>query len=486
MAQYLFRVEAVNLATTIYDTSDISTIRGGGFYLLNRVHQLAARSGYQLITEGASTAVFKVDTNNPEKEKQGLLDSLYNGVSSIKEMMFLVEYIEYGNNFQEALAKLMGKLRLAQMRSPCIRVFEDTLKPNGTMRFDEFNRVLPAHVHDNSKDKDISNFTYQRREQGKTLRQKIYAEMLKNSSISFAGYDFTDSLEELSSDPDQGNLSGKIAYIYVDGNKFGALQKEFSEEDFQDYDQKLQGFKRDFLSSILGLPANDPSFLAGGKVRLETLLWGGDELKLIVPAWLGWKVASLFFSLANDPKMVMSRKDLTYAMGLVFAHHNNPIRNITRIAEELVHAVKGGISDPYKRDSGDRMGCLVLESLETLPASYETFCRDYYKTGPDKVTFSPGDMKAMQEFAALLKEGFPRSRVFKIAAAWARGNDTSYAELLDDGLDAYEGNTTQKNNLINAIQNVTQTDFINGKTQKTRAPGGYRWLQMAELFDYLT
>jgi hypothetical protein len=33
MHKFLFRAEAVNLMPTVYDTSDISTIRGGGFYL---------------------------------------------------------------------------------------------------------------------------------------------------------------------------------------------------------------------------------------------------------------------------------------------------------------------------------------------------------------------------------------------------------------------------------------------------------------------
>ena len=502
MGNYLFRAEAVNLTPTVYDTSDISAIRGSGFYLLNRIHRLAENDNFReyLITEGASAAVFKINTDDPVSVRNNILEFLYgelDGEQPFKEMMFLVEYLKFDkkDNFREAMAGLMGKLRLSQMQSPTVRIFQNTLKPGKGMTFDGLNRVLPAHTYDNIKEVNISDFTHKRKNQGKPLRKAIYKDLLRNKEdLHLNDYDFTDSLEELSVDPAQGNLSGKIAYIHIDGNKFGALQSGFSEVDFREYDLKLQGFKKEFLSGILKLVRENRSFLSGkNKVRLETLLWGGDELKLVVPAWLGWKTAQLFFKLLWDDSKNMKMKlkgteyDLTYAMGLVLSHHKNPIRNISAIGEELVSSVKDSLSSDtvYKRAEGDRMYFMVLESLETLQGKYSGFCREYYGTESSELMLSPKGVREMQVIAKLLNRAFPRSRVYRIAAAWRANDSGSYTKLLADGLSSYAGPKEDRVRLAEQIKSFTGTAFDGEKPETTRARAGYRWLQLAELWDYL-
>jgi len=510
MKEYLFRVEGVNLNHTVYDTSDISTIRGGGFYLLSRVGALARKYSEYLITEGASTAVFKVTTENPEEFRQGMLRFLY-GMNPdvgelIPEMMFLVEHLENRGSFPELMAQLMGKIRLTQIQSPSLRLFPDSLKPSREakmkpMGFDALNRVLPANVSDERKG-NLSRFTHQRRGQGIILRERIYRELLAKEMGTIGDYEFTTNLQHLSKDDLQGNLSGKIAFIYMDGNKFGRLQRDFTMSQLCNYDTKIQDLKKKFLAAILRLSKENKSFFSHDRqVRLETLLWGGDELKLVVPAWLGWKVASLFYDLAEAEDMQIAAKiddkeiicELTYAMGLVFANHNNPIRNVDQIAVDLADAVKTDLSTnkafeypAYNRKAGNRMYYAVLESFETLPSNYQTFVQSRYGREYAHQALSPEDIKSLSEFGELLDEYFSRSCLHSIAHACSADTAGEYHDALQRGLDICEADDKGKAKLIRAIENVTGTVIVNGVVKKGGISRIYRWRQVAELWDYLT
>lgn len=511
MKEYLFRVEGVNLNPTVYDTSDISTIRGGGFYLLSRVGALGRQYGDNLITEGASSAVFLIATEKPDKVRWEMLQFLYGENQDIgtpiSEMMFLVEYLENKGAFPELMAKLMGKVRLSQMQTPSLRLFPNSLASGidvdkQPMGFDELNRVLPAHGRDKTKEKNLSEFTLNRRAQGKDLRGRIYKELLSGEMEGIRDYEFTDSLEELSKDDKQGNLNGKIAYIYIDGNKFGRLQRNFTTNQLREYDMKLKGFKKKFLAAILELVRWNKSFRThDNKVRLETLLWGGDELKLVVPACLGWKVSSQFYELAETLDMKIKTKiegrekvcELTYAMGLVFAHHKNPIRNIDQIAVELAETVKKelptheNIKHPaYNRKIGNRMYYAVLESLETLPSDYPTFAKSRYGTDIGHQALTLVDIKALGEFARLLGEHFSRSRIHSIAQFSSVDTSGEYRETLQRGFDICEATEKDKEKLIQAIEKMTGTAIVNGLVKEGSVSQIYRWRQVAELWDYLT
>jgi hypothetical protein len=509
MQEYLFRIEGVNLDSTVYDTSDISTIRGGGFYLLSRVKALAEKfvSQDNLITEGASSAVIRVETDEPENIRKDMLRYLYSPDEqpAIHEMMFLVEYLENVGNFSEIMARLLGKVRFSQMQSPSVRIFPETLAAGSaedgeTMHFDSFNRVLPAH-HRKEKG-NASGFTHKRQDQGRRLRKRIYENLLADQMRSVSEYKFTEDLQALSKDSLKGNLDGKIAYLSIDGNKFGSLQRNLTADQLRDFDRKIQLFKKLFLSSVLGLAQEYKSFLTSDhRLRMETLLWGGDELKLVVPAWMGWKVADLFFELATASDMCIETQvdgkrvpcHLTYALGLVFAHHKNPILNIDRIAADLVNTVKrglkgsiGDLSPAYDRARGNRMHYVVLESLETLPAGYEKFAREHYGLAHYLTELSPEDAKALEKFAKLLSPHFPRSSLHKIARSAIESTAGYYYETLQRALDVCQIPDGEKTELTRNIEVVTGTTIVDGKVNAGSVQSIFRWRQVAELWDYLT
>ena len=513
MTVYFFRAEAVNMTPTVYDTSDISTIRGAGFYLLDRIKSLGQNSNYceELVTEGASAAVFKIETDTPEETRKEMLLFLYSinkKGNTLPEMTFIVEFLECQNDFPTTMAALQGKIRVSQMQSPTIRIFPETLTSSGKSHegrartFDALNRVLPAHVTDNSKG-ELSKFTKNRRLQGIDLRKKIYSDLLKKYDIPANVLNFTEDLETLSKDPGQGNLNGKIAYIYIDGNKFGKLQRSLDERSLKEFDTALDNFKKEFLFRLIEYSRTnsiscftDPK--VNGLIRLETLLWGGDEIKLIVPAWLGWTVATLFFKTVVDLDLKFENKDLTYAMGMVLTHHKNPIRNIDNVAGILVDAIKEEfVTEPmqkapqYHKQWGNRMHCIVLESLETIPQkNYQAFTKKQYQTPSKDLSFTPETMKSICNLTQAINAAkFSRSRIHKIAKGWLKEKDlekaSEYTLSLQRGLDFCNIDDDQKKDLFNRISDVTGTEINENKISNLIPQRGFRWLQVAELWDYL-
>jgi hypothetical protein len=97
-------------------------------------------------------------------------------------------------------------------------------------------------------------------------------------------------------------------------------------------------------------------------LRFETLLYGGDDLTFVVPAWLGWWLARRFFALvegceiAYQPRNGGDKKSvpLQFSAGLVFAPAKSPIRALKGLALELCHLAK------------ERGGGLEIEALESL------------------------------------------------------------------------------------------------------------------------
>ena len=88
--------------------------------------------------------------------------------------------------------------------------------------------------------------------------------------------------------------------------------------------------------------------------RLETLLWGGDEIIWVVPAWKGWELLQFFFTEFRYP----ASAPLTFSAGLVFCHKKAPIHTIRSLAGKLVSHLKGR--------SENRFLYRVLESFDHI------------------------------------------------------------------------------------------------------------------------
>jgi arsenate reductase-like glutaredoxin family protein len=95
-------------------------------------------------------------------------------------------------------------------------------------------------------------------------------------------------------------------------------------------------------------------------IRFETLLWGGDEMLFVMPAWHGFEFIHYFFDKTANWETPEGRQ-LTHAAGIVFCHVKSPIRIIRRIAQSIADTVKNKLGEQREKNFWDYM---VLESID--------------------------------------------------------------------------------------------------------------------------
>lgn len=477
MSKYYLRVEAVNLANSVYDTHDISTIRGGSFMLLNSVKQLEKK--YEKIYEGASSGLYFLkgcnDSDMAEEIRQEVIDDLNTMTTSYAT--FVVDYYDFDQSdkdFQTGVKMLMAKNRWSQWQQ------QTAILPsrNKTNHECDLDGIRPgfAPVPPMASIKFISEFTEYRKRNGQSLRNSIYKEILPDLIEKLS---FTDSLEDLANDPSKGNLDGKIAFIYVDGNKFGRIRDERceNEADLKNFDKAIQeGFRSEVLANIIKYASNDDDFKTDNNknIRLETLLWGGDEVEWVVPAWKAWEVLDMFF--AKQPVFKNSNSvitPLTHACGVVFCHHNAPILQIRKIAHMLVDHVKEGIAEiPREHDAGDFIQYLVLESFDMLPSSLKDFEANFYKqTSFNDLQIKGSEIKSLCEHMLILKSYFPHGKIYDIIdAIRTKKSDDEIEKLMEKALK--KCSKPQKQLVESAI-----SEIIDKKKN--------HWFVVADLWDYI-
>jgi hypothetical protein len=268
---------------------------------------------------------------------------------------------------------------------------------------------------------------------GRALRQRLYVKAEQKIAAGGNGARqqdlvFTDDFQEMVAEPrpkipKPGELGGmqdlplslenKIAVFVADGDKFGELRNTLNNPKeglgpvagrvcftnvLEARMQSLLGrlvadlaYLRDAADEDLSRAASlrldeaHTRFLWKGRgrkpsdrlLRFETLLFGGDDLTFVVPAWLGWWLAVSFFDATKDWKITredaeeacrdagkdypdnFEGQDLKFSAGLVFASCKAPIRTLKRLAlDDLCRKAK---------DSGGGLEIEVLESIDPPP-----------------------------------------------------------------------------------------------------------------------
>ncbi len=474
MGNYYLRVEAVNLSNSLYDTNDISTVRGGGYKLLDIVKKLANEMkrkenlNLETISIGASAGLYRIESDTPvddylKKIEAFLIDETEGHAT------FVVDALPGdGMSFNEIQESLISKNRWSQMKQLTVSW---GCKWKGSDRPCTIDGIRPG-IHDGKqKNEKLSESVEFRHEYGRKLRNRIYSNIMECPEDELPG--FTDSMEMLSDNSDNG-LEGKIAFIYIDGNKFGKIRSKYcnDEQSLKDFDNAVQN---DFRKAVLGevlqhMESDESSKTLNDKnetvIRLETLLWGGDEIEWVVPAWKGWEILKLFYEF-ESPKF----KDipLTHAAGIVFCHHNAPILRIRKIAHDLADLAKSQMDDiPGSREKGDLFHYLILESFDMLEGSLGYFLDTYYDLLEfDSLTMKGSMMSSFSRSMEQLRSGFPRTKVYEIIAALKQKKDIE--EIVERGIDFSPSSEHEK--LKNSIESLIDND-------------PHRWFAIADLWDF--
>ncbi|RJQ59466.1 MAG: hypothetical protein C4530_09185 [Desulfobacteraceae bacterium] len=472
MGNYYLRVEAVNLGNSVYDTGDISTIRGGSFLLLDAVNELANSLKFlEKLSTGASTGLFLIQNGtsprDAENEVRAFLWEKTGGHAT-----FVVNSIDAGSmSFKEIHESLFAANRWSQFQELTIPWRGGWKASEGPCALDGVRPGTEAVKFPEGDVKKLSPPVLFRRQMGQKLRNNIYARILKRNPKSLPA--FTDNLEDLSEDPDQGNLNGKIAYIYIDGNKFGSIRDTFclSENFLKDFDRAVQEeFRAPLLERLITSMETDSVSKTGeNKLRLETLLWGGDEIEWVVPAWKAWHVLRIFYEFNPPPELKDAGIPLTHTAGVVFCHHNAPILQIRKMAHDLVDLAKSTISGiPDTREKGDIIQYLILESFDMIEGNIKAFFPDYYRPAAHTDFLIRGqDLKRIAELMESLRSYFPHGKVYEIIEAVRKGQDVG--PIRDRGIS--DCPAAAKSVLQSALDGI-----LGGN------PG--RWLMIADLWDY--
>ena len=474
MSGYYLRVEGVNLSNFVYDTKDLSCIRGGGLLLLDAIDRvqkqlesIVGKDNVTPVSTGASSGLFAIQTTNGE-EIRDQIEKFLNEDKQLKHATFVVDVIEAGEekDFAEKKETLLAMNRWRQMRSPTLAIPKNW---GNSADACETDLVRPAFPQ-----RETSTSVWKRTEYGRTeKRGKLYTRL---TGLPEENAKFTNDLNELSEDESQGNLNHKIAVIYADGNSFGKLQSGFDLQTLQRFDTEIKEKRRSFLTKLLNKMSNDPvGWKNRDRYRIETLLWGGDEFMLVVPAWKGWETLQLFYTISatwdftyrdNDNKDVSLK--LTHSAGLVFCHHKAPIHRIKALAHDLAEVCK---NKRVVDEKDNYFSYQALESFDHIGGDVETYLKKVSIGDLARpMILSGSNMTDIRQNIEELKgdSEFARGRLHGIVKK-LRGNDIDGAE---DEIKRIKNASGEGSGPI--FENLDK--LMHGQNS---------WLHLADLYDYI-
>ena len=189
------------------------------------------------------------------------------------------------------------------------------------------------------------------------------------------------------------------------------------------WSEAVREHHRKLLRGLLERAGQDRSWQNHDAIRLETLLWGGDEILWVVPAWKGWELVEWFFGQPHQVKVNSETLDLTYGAGLVFCHSNAPIKNII----DLAHDHLGDKAKKAGESSSHRVAYEVLESFDDVTVELDDHRRQWLPKGYllEKLVLDP--VKLRQSWESLRQiagsPDFPMRQLYMLVRAWRKGED---------------------------------------------------------------
>jgi hypothetical protein len=476
--QVFLRMESVNLSTFVEDTQDLSTIRGGSLLLLRAVERVQEKFRLDPISTGASAGLFRCtlpESMSPECLWKKVERYLNHQDKELCHATFVVDVIEDlteedpNADFVIHRERLLALNRWQQMQAPTLAVPKKVAASQPCA----FDGVRPA-TRTSKGGELISESAWVRNKYGRDQKQSLYTKETRLADLP----KFVNDLDELSDDLSQGRLHHKIAVIYLDGNKFGEKQNRLcpTPELQKAFDTQLKDYRRCVLRDLLIKIKDNSVWLNLDRLlRMETLLWGGDELIWVVPAWRGFWTLGFFFDHTRDPKWEFEGEALTHAAGLVFCHHNTPIHRVTVLARNLA-----GLAKEHSREA-NRVAYQILESFDhaglDLEAVRERRCP---KIVSQKELILDGD-KMSQVFEPMneIRGQLPRRWLYQVLDALEPFPENASAEdrkALQETI-----NESLKDHKTEDIEKV-KACLSTGESSEARFGA---WVHLVDLWDYL-
>ncbi len=423
MQKYLFRIEGVNIYATVEDTNQLSVQRGSSLLLRQAIRDIAKNHPeLTSISTGASIGLFQFEAANNKKAAElrdtiaGYLNTDTNTNSDTDEssryLTFVVDVVAIKNgDFKRAKEEVIALNRFRQFQQATL-VFppENNDEKIAPCAWDNLRPADGEGIEIVKREKNdrgpaiLSLSAEARHNHGRDQKQSFIEEETETAPEKKDGLknNYTNDLQEIAETdkPHLRSLNNKLAVLYFDGNGFSNIQKNLDCKQLKAFDDNIQEKRRVWLRKLIEDIKDDADFRTlvkdkNGKsvdaIRLEILLWGGDELMLAVPAWKGMEVLQHFYDFHKDwmrKEPIKSKeitKHLTHAGGLVFCHVKTPIQRIKSLAREIADHIKDeylgkpeeGKIDKYSRDA-NLYDYVVLESIDYPTQSWPAFLEKRY------------------------------------------------------------------------------------------------------------
>lgn len=447
---------------------------------------------FSLVSQGASICIFCFSgtAENAASVRRALDDWLAKH-PKLRYATFAVEVTQMENGgFRNARDRLLSRIRLRQMRQ--LSLSPPAVEPSATKFCDidgkrpavvdllQLTALDPSSAYAKASDKnDVSHATEVRRSYGRNAKVRLFG-LLGRELDPAKPFIPTWTFEEISKRgksrldaigrPDPlAHLEGKIAVLYFDGNSFGQLQRDAVEsvEQQRRFDLDIERFRKDLIDGLVDLVQEDPKWqvtptaearaffrselAASGhsvvsklefQARIETLMWGGDELIWVVPAWCGLDALEYFYD--RSAGLASHGKQLTHAAGIVFCSHKSPVREVVKLAKTLAESVKDQLvrhaqnyedvpkDDVPHRSYSNAFAYQVLESFDDLGTEFSESRKLRRLPGVEVVDelICAESLPAIQSCIAKFKvQGLAKNRLFEILQQLRGRPSTDLANL---------------------------------------------------------
>ncbi|MEK7995062.1 MAG: hypothetical protein AAB403_14750 [Planctomycetota bacterium] len=463
--KFLCSLEAMNLDNMFRDCQDLSTIRGGGLSILNIADRVREALQAEQISGGASQGLLIMESESAEAAETSVR-SVLESVPILKHATIMISVEPYDPaKFKEQRAMLKARNRWRQMQAPS--VIYPKLEGNEVCQVD---RVRPGRDRQDLPEKGVqSDFTADRRTLGREEKKKLLQDILGVHCPDDFGV--VKDLNELSGGGEEmGNTKDKIAVLRFDGNSFGKIVNDCGPEELKEFSGMTRDQQTAFFRELVTGEQYQRYGWTGRKLRLEILVYGGDEVTFVVPAWLGWEALHCFYEQAREWQPFLG-KDITYSGGVVFCHRNAPIHAVRDLAS--------GLADQAKllragKGKGNYAAYQVLESFDSVGRDLEEYIRERYRPfgGDESMLLDCTAIGFLKDEMSWLRRGVSRRQLHRLVHGLAKGVTPADWEIARKSLtDASSEEAAKK------IQVTLE------QLQNKIGPVGY--LHVLELWDYI-
>lgn len=322
MTRYL-HVEGVNFGQTLFDTSDISTIRGASRACEDIVAQFRDQIGEEdVLACGASKLIAKTSKT---------LEDLATGLP--ENLKRIYRHLSFAQGAGASLSEAETKLRLFQLQNWTVPEALSGSLPCALSKTQPGVRELRKGPEDVDSPRMISQSVFDRRGHGMKHRHNV----AKSTELPPAP-DF-EMLVKMSATDVPLSARNKMAVVHADGAGFGAALAKLqaakgAEEGLRVFSSRAQAMQTTIIKNAVTWAAG----WSRNVLQFEVLLAGGDDLMFVLPAWRLLDFLGRFHDWTV--RETIEGSSVHFRLGAIIADRKSPVRQMTGLAFEAVDALR--------------------------------------------------------------------------------------------------------------------------------------------------